>query len=63
MNTLRQTCVAVALGLVLAGSALAGQISSTGVIATPPQPPSEASTSTGITTTIIVTFVNLILVR
>jgi|GEM_PF-1457459 len=63
MNTLRQTCAATALSLLLAVSALAGQISSPGIVA--PPPPSETSTSTttditDITTTIILTINSLI---
>lgn len=62
MNTLRQTCAATVLSLVLAVSALAGQISSPGIVA--PPPPSETSTATtdisDITTTIILTIINLI---
>ena len=38
MNTLRQTCAASVLSLLLAVSALAGQIPSGGVVAPPPPP-------------------------
>jgi len=63
MNTLRQTCAATVLSLLLAVSAVAGQIGSGGVVSTPP-PPSESSTTTttptDLTTTVILTVLSLL---
>jgi hypothetical protein len=63
MRPLRQTCAVTALSLLLAVSAVAGQIGSGGVVA-PPPPPSETSTTTttptDLTTTVILTVLNLL---
>lgn len=56
MKTLRQMCAATTLCLVLAASALAGQIHSPGV-ADPP-PPSETSAS--VATTLLLSIISLI---
>ena len=61
MKTLRQTSAVITLSLLLAVSALAGQIGSGGVVSTPP--PSETSKSTASTdlmTTVILTVLSLI---
>lgn len=63
MKPLRQTCGAATLSLLLAVSALAGQIGSGGVVSTPP-PPSESSTTTttptDLKTTVILTVLSLL---
>jgi len=63
MNTLRQTCAASVLTLLLAVSAFAGQIPSGGIVSSPP--PSATSTTTSTTstdlmTTVILTVLSLI---
>ena len=58
MKTLRQMCAATTLCLVLAASALAGQIHSPGVADPPPPPPS--ATSTSVATTLLLTLISLI---
>ena len=64
MKKLRAVCTIAGLTLALTVSAFAGQISSTGVVAPPPPPPpppSGTSTSTSsITSTVILTILNLI---
>jgi len=62
MKTLRQTCAATALSLLLAVSAVAGQIGSGGVVAPPPPPPGETHTppTSDLTTTIILTIISLV---
>lgn len=60
MKTLRQFSVAAIFSFVLTVSALAGQISSPGVVSPPPPPPADTSTSTDITTTVILTILSLI---
>ncbi len=60
MKTLRQMCAAATLSLVLAASALAGQIHSPGYV--PPPPPSEETTSSSLTT-IILTLISLVPIR
>jgi len=69
MNTLRQTCAATVLSLLLAVSALAGQISSPGIVAPPPAtgetdtlpgeitgPPAETE-GAGILATVLLTII------
>jgi len=58
MNTLRLTCAATVLSLLLAVSAVAGQIGSGGVVA-PPPPPSETSVTSSVTTTVILIILSL----
>jgi hypothetical protein len=60
MKTLRQTCAATILMLVLAISLVAGEIDCPGVVSPPPPPPQTSTTTTSITTTIIVAIVGLI---
>lgn len=61
MKTLRQTCAATILMLVLAVSLVAGEIDCPGVVSPPPPPPPQTSTTTtSITTTIILAIVGLI---
>ena len=60
MKTLRQTCAATILMLVLAVSIVAGEIDCPGVVSPPPPPPPTSTTTTSITTTIILAIVGLI---
>ena len=60
MKTLRQTCAATILTLVLAVSIVAGEIDCPGVVSPPPPPPPTSTTTTSITTTIILAIVGLI---
>jgi hypothetical protein len=59
MKTLRQTCAATILMLVLAVSIVAGEIDCPGVVSPPPPPPTS-TTTTSTTTTIILAIVGLI---
>ena len=59
MKSLRRSCAASVLTVLIVGSVLAGQISSPGVVS-PPPPPAETSASTNITTTLILTIIGLI---
>lgn len=59
MKPLRQTCSAAVISLLLAVSALAGQIGSGGIVSPPPPPPSEASVTSSITTAVILTILSL----
>lgn len=59
MKTLRQTCAATVLSLLLAVSALAGQIGSGGIVSPPPPPPDTSATSS-LTTIVILTILNLV---
>ncbi len=59
MKTLRQTCAATVLSLLLAVSALAGQIGSGGIVSPPPPPP-ETSATSSVTTTVILTILSLL---
>ena len=59
MNTLRQTCAATVLCLLLAVSVLAGQIGSGGIVSPPPPPPSETSVTSSVATTVILTILSL----
>ena len=60
MKTLRQTCAATILMLVLAVSIVGGEIDCPGVVSPPPPPPPTSTTTTSITTTIILAIVGLI---
>jgi len=59
MKPLRQTCAATVLSLLLAVSALAGQIGSGGIVSPPPPPPSETSVTSSVMTTVILTILSL----
>jgi hypothetical protein len=59
MNTLRLMCAATVISLLLAVSALAGQIGSGGVVAPPPPPPSETSVTSSVTATVILIILSL----
>ena len=59
MKTLRQTCAATVLSLLLAVSALAGQIGSGGIVSPPPPPP-ETSAASSVTTIVILTILSLV---
>lgn len=63
MKTLRQMCAAATLSLVLAASALAGQIHSPGYVPPPPPPPPSEETTSSSLTTIILTIISLVAVR
>jgi len=53
MKTLRQTCTAIVMTLVLAVSVFAGQISSPGVVSPPPPPPQQSTTEVDLMTMIL----------
>lgn len=60
MKTLRHTCAATILMLVLAVATVAGEIDCPGVVSPEPPPPPTSTTTTSLTTTIILAIVGLI---